>query len=74
MPHPVYKAVASGDPALLKIKNRDLSFQVEKLKVKDVLLRREVDEMKHMMESMKKENLKDKLDETEEDRRKARES
>ncbi|KMQ90344.1 hypothetical protein RF55_9461 [Lasius niger] len=72
----IYKAEAAGDPALLKIKNRELSAQVKKLKLNEVLMKREVEEMRHMMEDLKKEvsDLKDKLDDSEEDRRKARDS
>ncbi|KMQ84932.1 gag-pol polyprotein, partial [Lasius niger] len=72
----IYKAEAAGDPALLRIKNRELISEITKLKTQDVLMKRELEEMRNMIGGLKNEisELKDKLDETEEDRRKARES
>lgn len=72
----IYKAEAKRDPSSLRSKNRELASQIEKLKLEDILMKREVEDMRHMMETMRKEisELKDKLDDAEEDRRKVRES
>ncbi|KMQ90568.1 gag-pol polyprotein [Lasius niger] len=72
----VYKAEASGDPVLLKIKNKDNGAQVEKMKLNEVTMKRELDDMRAMMDLMRNEisDLKDRINEAEEDRRKARES
>lgn len=71
----VYKAEASGNPAFLRVKNRELLKQIEKLKTEDVLIKREVEEMRDMIEDLKKiSELKDQLMEAEEDRKRARES
>lgn len=50
-----------------------LSEQIEKLRLEDVVRKREIDEMKSLVENLRKE-IEDKLDMAEEDRRKARES
>ncbi|XP_070169691.1 uncharacterized protein PF3D7_1120000-like [Polyergus mexicanus] len=72
----IFKSEASGDPAYLKIKNRELTAEIEKLKLKDILRERELEEMRAIIEELRKEvsEFRDKQDELEEDRRKARES
>lgn len=72
----IFKSEASGDPAYLKIKNRELLDEMKKLKMKDTLREREAEQMRLMFEELRKEvsELRDKLDDAEEDRRKARES
>ncbi|KMQ92578.1 gag-pol polyprotein [Lasius niger] len=72
----IYKAEAAGDPALLRMKNRELSAEVTYLKNQDVIMKRELEETRSMIGGLRKEisELKDKLDDAEEDRRKARES
>lgn len=42
----IYKAEAAGDPALLNIKNRELSSEIRNLKIQDVLIKRELEEMR----------------------------
>lgn len=72
----IFKSEAFGEPAYLKIKNRELSAEIEKLKLKDILREKESEEMRTIVEELRKEvsEFRDKLDEAEEDRRKARES
>lgn len=72
----IYKAEALGDPAFLRIKNKELLAQIEKSKLDEILRNREMEEMRGMIQDLKKEvsELRDKLDDAEEDRRKARES
>ncbi|XP_070162483.1 putative autophagy-related protein 11 [Polyergus mexicanus] len=72
----IFKSEASGDPAYLKIKNIELTAEIEKLKLKDILRERELEEMRAIVEELRKEvsEFRDKQDELEEDRRKARES
>ncbi|KMQ88893.1 gag-pol polyprotein [Lasius niger] len=72
----IYKAEAAGDPALLRAQNRELTAEVTQLKTQGVIMKRELDETRNLIGGLKKEisDLKDKLDDTEEDRRKARES
>ncbi|CAL1672183.1 unnamed protein product [Lasius platythorax] len=70
----VYKAEAAGDPALLIMKNRELSSEIKYLKTQDVIMKKELEETRNLIGNLEKEisELKDKLDDTEEDRRKAR--
>lgn len=70
----IYKVTATGDPAKLKIENRALMDQIEKLKLEEIIRKREMDEMKQIVDKLKNEvdELKDKLDEMEVDRNKAR--
>ncbi|KMQ92347.1 gag-pol polyprotein [Lasius niger] len=72
----IYKAEASGDPALLRLRNRELTEEVQKLKLNEVVIKRELDDMKSLVDTLRKEisDLKDRVNEAEEDRRKARES
>ncbi|KMQ85466.1 hypothetical protein RF55_15972 [Lasius niger] len=72
----VYKAEASGDPALLRLKNRELTEKVQRLKLNKVVVKRELDDMRSLVDTLREEisGLKDRVNETEEDRRKSRES
>lgn len=58
------------------IKNKELTAQIEKIKLEEILRQREMEEMRNIVEELRKEvsELRDKLGETEEDRRKARAS
>ncbi|CAL1671612.1 unnamed protein product [Lasius platythorax] len=72
----VYKAEASGDPALLRLKNRELTDEFQSLKLNEVVIKRELEDMRSLVDSLRKEisDLKDRVEEVEEDRRKSRES
>ncbi|XP_070162539.1 uncharacterized protein [Polyergus mexicanus] len=72
----IYKSEAAGDPSYLRLRNKELADQIDKLKLNEVLRNRETEELRSMVTDLKKEvtALRDKLDEVEEDRRKARES
>jgi len=72
----IYKVASTGDPAKLKIDNRALMEEIEKLKLQEILRKKEMDEMRIMMNALKKEleECKDKVDEMEVDRNKARNS
>lgn len=72
----VLKAESKGDPAKLRIDNRALREEIEKMKLEEVLRQREMEELRAIVNTFKGEieELKDKLDAAEEDRRKARES
>ncbi|KMQ91492.1 reverse transcriptase [Lasius niger] len=72
----VFKAESKGDPTHLRIRNRELEAEVEKLRLEDVLRRREMEEMRTIVNDLKKEvyELKGRLDDAQEDARKARES
>ncbi|KMQ88952.1 reverse transcriptase [Lasius niger] len=72
----VYKAEASGDPALLRLKNRELTDEVQSLKLNEVVIKRELEDMRSLVDSLRREisDLKDRVEEAEEDRRKSRES
>ncbi|KMQ94773.1 hypothetical protein RF55_5060 [Lasius niger] len=72
----VYKAETKGDPAFLRIRNRELEAEVEKLRLEEVLRTREMDDMKAIVADLKREvyELRGRLDDAEEDARKARES
>lgn len=71
----IYKAEAAGNPALLKIKNRELKEQMERMKSNEVLRIREMEELRAMYNNLKKEmdSLKDRVNDAEEETRKARE-
>ncbi|CAL1682480.1 unnamed protein product [Lasius platythorax] len=72
----MYKAEASGDPALLRLKNRELTDKVQRLKLNEVVIKRELEDMRSLVDGLRKEisDLKDRVEEAEEDRRKSRES
>ncbi|CAL1672233.1 unnamed protein product [Lasius platythorax] len=72
----IYKAEASGYPTLLRLRNRELTEEVQKLKLNEVVVKRELDDMKSLVDTLRREisDLKDRVNEAEEDRRKARES
>lgn len=72
----IYKTEATGDPSYLRLRNRDLAAQIEKLKLNEVHRNKEVEDLRAMVNDLKNEVtiLRDKLDDAEEDRRKARES
>jgi len=72
----ILKAETTGDVHKLRIDNRSLKDEIERLKVEEIHRKREMDEMKSIVGNLKKqiEDLKDQLDFAEEDRRKARES
>lgn len=71
-----YKAEAKGDSTYLRIRNRELESQVEKMQLEEALRNREMEEMRTIVADLKKEiyELKGRLDDAEEDARKARES
>ncbi|KMQ89741.1 gag-pol polyprotein [Lasius niger] len=71
-----YKAEAKGDPTHMRIRNRELEAEVERLKLEEILRKRETDEMRTIVADLKKEiyELKCRLDDAEEDARRARES
>lgn len=64
----IYKAEASGDPALLRLRNRELTEEVQRLKLNEVV-KRELDDMKSLVDSLRKEisDLKDRVNEAEEE-------
>lgn len=70
----IYKAEASGDPDALREKNASFKIEIEKLKVDDIRRQREVKEMKALTEALKKEmlELRDRLDEVEQERERER--
>lgn len=70
----MYKAEATGDPSSLKAQNRKLSHEIMELKRLDVVRQREVDDMKVIIDKLKKEihELRGDLTEAIEDRTKAR--
>ncbi|KMQ87991.1 hypothetical protein RF55_12598 [Lasius niger] len=72
----VYKAEASGDPALLRLKNRELTDEVQTLKLNEVVIKRELEDMRSLVDTLRREisDLMDRVEEAEEDRRKSRES
>ncbi|KMQ87673.1 hypothetical protein RF55_12982 [Lasius niger] len=72
----VYKAETKGNPAFLRIRNRELEAEVEKLRLEEVLRNREMEDMRAIVADLKREvyELKGRLDDAEEDARKARES
>ncbi|CAL1672758.1 unnamed protein product [Lasius platythorax] len=72
----VYKAEASGNPALLRLKNRELTDEVQSLKLNEVVIKRELEDMRSLVDSLRRKisDLKDRVEEAEEDRRKSRES
>lgn len=72
----IYKSEAAGDPSYLRLRNKELADQIDKLKLNEIFRNRETEELRSMVNDLKKEVtvLRDKLDEVEEDRRKARES
>jgi len=51
----IYKVASTGDPAKLKLDNKALKDEIEKLKLEEILRRKEMDEMRAMMKEMKKE-------------------
>lgn len=63
----VYKAEASGDPTNLMIENRSLKEQIEKLKLEDLLRRREMEELRATVNDLRKEieEFREKVDVTE---------
>ncbi|KMQ92971.1 gag-pol polyprotein [Lasius niger] len=71
----VYKVESKGDPTWLRIRNRELESEVEKMKIEEVLRNREVEDMRAIVADLKREvyELKGRLDDAEEDAR-ARES
>lgn len=72
----IYKAEATGDPSLLRIRNRELEAEIDKLRLEDIPKNRELEEMRALISDLRKEvdHLKDKVDDAEEETRKARES
>ncbi|KMQ87839.1 myosin heavy chain-like protein [Lasius niger] len=72
----IYKAESKGDPTYLRIRNRELESQVEKMKLEEILRNREMEDMRTIVADLKKEvyELNGRLDDAEEDARKARES
>lgn len=72
----VYKAESKGDPTWLRIRNKELESEIEKLKIEEVLRNREVEDMRAIVADLKREvyELKGRLDDAEEDARRARES
>ncbi|KMQ91209.1 gag-pol polyprotein [Lasius niger] len=70
------QAEASGDPALLRLKNRELTEKVQQLRLNEVVVKRELEDMRSLVDTLRKEiaDLKDRVNEAEEDRRKSRES
>ncbi|KMQ83246.1 kinesin heavy chain [Lasius niger] len=51
----IYKAEATGDPSSLRAKNRQLTAQIEELRVADVIRKRELENMKVIIDDLKKE-------------------
>ncbi|CAL1671626.1 unnamed protein product [Lasius platythorax] len=72
----VYKAEASGNPALLRLKNRELTDEVQSLKLNEVVIKRELEDMRSLVDNLRREisDLRDRVEEAEEDRRNSRES
>ncbi|KMQ89974.1 grip domain-containing protein rud3 [Lasius niger] len=72
----VFKAESKGDPTHLRIRNRELEAEVERLRLEEVLRKREMEDMRAIVADLKKEvyELKGRLDDAQEDARKARES
>ncbi|XP_070162504.1 uncharacterized protein [Polyergus mexicanus] len=79
----IYKAESTGDPNFLKIKNKELSVEMDRMKLDEVFRKREMDEIKGQFDELRNEiaelkrrleKTEDRRDEAEEDRRKARES
>lgn len=71
-----HKAGALGDLDHLRMRNKELSSQVEKLKACDVLRNRKMEEIRNRMAELRKEvsELRDKLDEVKEENRKDKDS
>ncbi|KMQ91112.1 coiled-coil domain-containing protein 18 [Lasius niger] len=71
----MYKAEAKGDPSSLRAKNRELSTQVEKLRMADVMMKREMDDIGAIVDELKEiYELKIELTAAKENRTKARDS
>lgn len=70
----IYKSEAAGDPSFLKMKNRELTGQVRRYELEEVRKDRKVEELTAIVADLKKEvlDITDRLDEVEEDRRRAR--
>lgn len=70
----IFKSEAAGDPSFLKMKNKELTAQIRKLEMEEVRKDKKIGELTGMLVDLKKEimDLTDRLDEVEEDRRKAR--
>ncbi|KMQ92506.1 hypothetical protein RF55_7492 [Lasius niger] len=67
------KAEAKGDPTYIRIRNKELESEIEKMMLEEILKNRE---MRIIVANLKKEidELKCRLEDAEEDSRKARES
>lgn len=50
----IYKAETTGDPTFLRIKHRELTDKVEKFELAEVLRNREIEEMRGIIENLKK--------------------
>lgn len=72
----IHKSEATGDPLFLKLKNKDLSAQIEKYKLEEIHNKREIEDLRTAVEELKKEvaELRGKLDDAEEEERKAKAS
>lgn len=70
----IFKVEASGDSDTSELKYKNLLVELEKKKFEDIRKNKELDEMRHIVETLRKEvlELKDKLDEVELDRQKER--
>lgn len=69
----IYKSEACGDPTFFKIKNKELTSQMEKFKKNDILKDGEIERLRGIVEDLKKEvdELRGRLDDAEEEDRKA---
>ncbi|XP_070162482.1 uncharacterized protein [Polyergus mexicanus] len=77
----IFKAEATGDPTFLKMKNKELLAEMDRMKLEEVLRKREMDEMKGQFNELRNEiaelkrrleEAEDRRDEAEEDNKKAR--
>lgn len=72
----IYKSEAIGDPTFHNLRNKEITEQLEKYKREETLRNREIEDLRGMVEDLKKEviELRGRLDDAEEEERKAKAS
>lgn len=70
----IYKSEAIGDPTFLKLKNKELTTQIQGLKLKEVLQNKEIEKLQNLIEDLTREvvDLRNRIDEAEDEEKKAR--
>lgn len=68
----IHKSEAIGDPSFLKLKNKELTMQVQNHKLNEVLKDKKIKKLHSMVNDLKKEvdELRNRLDDAEEEERK----